>query len=538
MDNWYYTEDSNYTAKMEEIFKDDTIFIMTSSFLIFTMQSGFGLLESGSASTKDEVNIMVKNIIDVVFGGLSYWLLGFGFSFGDDKRFENGFIGIGRFAYDPDAQDVEAHLEGWNYAAFLFQLSFATTASSIASGAMAERIRLNAHIIFSMVVVLIHAVTAHWVWAPSGFLNKMGVVDVAGCSVVHLVGGVIGFVATVYLRPRRNRFGAHGVHSISSPTNAILGTMMLWWGWLSFNTGSTWGNTGNRWRLASKSAVSTMLSSFAGGISGTFVSYVTTRKCQVMLLIDAVLAGLVSITAISAIARPWESLLIGAIGSALAIISVPMAENLRIDDPVGIIPVHVVAPIWGMIAVGIFAQEDPVIPITKGQYGLIYSGSFKLLGVQAVATLAVVLWSGLLGLIFLMLLHRSPFGLRMTDKEEAMGADWLEHALHGRNVSGYEVEQEVNQRSNVLQGLKSVFDFGWWNRRHPPVVIEPDSPEFELQANGGSLRPASQLRSISAAALLSLHTPSQSASATGSMLTENTSISCPLSPSRFKLQPA
>ncbi|TMS33720.1 hypothetical protein L596_001427 [Steinernema carpocapsae] len=157
-------------------------------FILFVQ--GFGLLESGRVASKDEVNIMIKNVIDMIFGGLSYWCFGFGFTFGE--MWPNPFIGIGKFFFNPDNAMTQAgtSVEGWRYASFLFQMSFATTTSTIVSASMAERIRLRPYIVITFLMTIAHSIPAHWVWSKHGLLNRLGVVDAAGCSVVHLVGGV------------------------------------------------------------------------------------------------------------------------------------------------------------------------------------------------------------------------------------------------------------------------------------------------------------------------------------------------------------
>ncbi|GFS06390.1 ammonium transporter [Elysia marginata] len=200
---------------------DDATWILTSAFIIFTMQSGFGLLESGSVSSKNEVNIMAKNVADVVFGGISYWMLGYGLSFGDGKG-TNGFCGMGKFFIDPDDSVM-----GEEFSRFVFQSSFATTATTIVSGAVAERTKFIAYIIFSFFNTFVFCFPAHWVWASSGWLFKLGVVDVAGDGPVHLVGGVTSLVATIMIKPRRNRFTPEDDHDMGSPTGALLGLFTL-----------------------------------------------------------------------------------------------------------------------------------------------------------------------------------------------------------------------------------------------------------------------------------------------------------------------
>ena len=227
------------------IHTEDATWILTNSFIILTMQSGFGLLESGMVSLKNEANIMVKNAVDVIFGGLSYWLFGFAFSFGNRG---NPFCGLGYFLTDADESEM-----GQVYSQYFFQLSFATTATTIVSGAMAERITLKAYIVYSFLNTLTYSFPAHWIWGENGWLRNLGAVDIAGCSAVHLVGGVSGLVATLMLKPRSGRFDVNvPPPAMASPTNVLLGTFMLWWGWLGFNCGSTFGITGMKWKLASR----------------------------------------------------------------------------------------------------------------------------------------------------------------------------------------------------------------------------------------------------------------------------------------------
>ncbi|KAJ1365054.1 ammonium transporter Amt3 [Parelaphostrongylus tenuis] len=292
------------------------------------------------------------------------------------------------------------------------------------------------------------ALPAHWVWDSEGFFYKLGVVDFAGCSAVHMVGGIIGLIATVYLKPRRNRFNEDSVHQMSSPTNALLGTFLLWWGWFGINAGSVWGITSGRWRLGARAAVATIMSSIGGGVTSIVISFIKTKKLQVNFLINGILSSIVSITALCAMSRPWHALIIGGVSSAFSILVLPLLERLKVDDPVGIVPIHLTSSIWGMIAVGIFCEKDRhLIGATNGHAGVLYSGSFALLGVQLLCTITVLVYSASFGLLILVLISKSPLGLRVTDYEEQIGADVIEHGLAGTNVARYVVEKPLSTRT-------------------------------------------------------------------------------------------
>ncbi|KXJ26494.1 putative ammonium transporter 3 [Exaiptasia diaphana] len=407
------------------IYPDDATWILTSAFIIFTMQSGFGLLEAGMVSKKNESNIMVKNAVDVIYGGLSYWMFGFAFSFGIDEG-SNPFCGIGYFLTDADESQM-----GEVFARYFFQLSFATTSTTIVSGAMAERVNLKAYTIFSFVNTLTYCFPAHWFWSNNGWLKQMGVVDVAGCGPVHLVGGVSGLVATILLKPRTGRFDEKGNPNkleMASPTNVLLGTFMLWWGWLGFNCGSTFGITGAKWKLASRSAVVTLNGSIGGGIFGMMYSmFMFKGKIMIDMFANGILGGLVGITAICAVARPWESLIIGFIGGLISCTGSTLLLKLRIDDPVGCVPTHLFASVWGMVAVGLFVEKDSLENLSEN-YGVFKGGSWKMVGVQVLGVVAVSLWAATITIILLLLVNQI-IPLRMPLEMELEGADKWEHGI-------------------------------------------------------------------------------------------------------------
>ncbi|XP_054711135.1 putative ammonium transporter 3 [Uloborus diversus] len=424
----------NSTSK-ENVSWDDATWIMTSSFIIFTMQSGFGLLESGYVSKKNEVNIMVKNAIDVIFGGLGYWMFGYAFSFGKDPG-SNFFVGVGGFFLDAREKDM-----GVVFSTYIFQLSFATTATTIVSGAMAERCNFVAYCLFSFFNTVIFSLPAGWVWAERGFLRKINVVDIAGCSAVHLVGGASALIAAIMLKPRLGRYDNDSAtgHSLGSPTNALVGMFMLWWGWLGFNCGSTFGVSGHKWKYAARSAIVTINSSVGGGIAALIFSYFSQRKKFIVtFLINGILASLVSITGGCALYHPWEALIVGAIGSLLANCTVPLLDRLHVDDPVGAIAVHGAGSLWGMIAVGFFVEKDTLMKFSNNLMGLFRGGGWRLLGVQLLAIIVVAGWS--MVTTFLLLYTINKFiPIRMTPEEEKAGADLVEHNIL------YEFDPSVNR---------------------------------------------------------------------------------------------
>ncbi|XP_013397764.1 putative ammonium transporter 3 [Lingula anatina] len=404
--------------EIEQITWDDATWILTSSFIIFTMQSGFGLLESGAVHGKNEVNIMVKNAVDVIFGGITFWMVGFGLAFGDGP-WANPFCGIGYFLVDSDESKM-----GWTFAWFTFQMSFATTSTTIVSGAMAERTKLLSYIVFSTFNTFIYCFPTHWLWSPVGFLQQLGAIDFAGSGVVHLVGGTTGLVATLMLKPRIGRYEPDYKNDMANPTNALLGLFMLWWGWLGFNCGSTFGISGGKWKLAARSAVVTVNGSAGGGAVGIFLSYIfRQRKLDIGDLVNSVLGALVSVTAICGLARPWEGLIIGMLGGGISVLLPKALDKMKIDDPVGVVSVHGVCGVWGLLSVGLFVDQDNIQNLTYGRKGAFRGGGFYLLGVQTLAAVVIIVWSAVTSFLLLKVL------LRVTEEEELLGADYVEHGI-------------------------------------------------------------------------------------------------------------
>ncbi|XP_072937578.1 putative ammonium transporter 2 [Epargyreus clarus] len=449
---------TNTTVSLQENFEidlEDTNWILTSSFIIFTMQTGFGMLESGCVSIKNEANIMMKNLADISLGGLTYWIFGYGMSFGQGA-FSNPFIGVGDFLVDPPVGDA---LMGPVFASFLFQLSFATTATTIVSGAMAERCNFKAYCLFSFLNTIVYCVPAGWVWGQHGFLNKLGAVDIAGSGPVHLIGGSSAFASALMLGPRLGRY-ARGTDPLpmGNPVNAVMGTFVLWWGWLAFNSGSTYGVSGAKWQYAARAAVMTMMGSFGGGCFGLLFTMIKNKgRADVMILINSVLGALVSITAGCFLYRAWEAILIGMIGAAIASISAPLFDKLHVDDPVGASAVHGACGFWGVIAVGLFADNPIPMETTNGRSGLFKGGGWYLLGVQALTGVCLTVWGALVTMALLWLIDRA-MPIRMDPYEELLGADLTEHKIrHGQvGVSRAVSALRPFHRSNSIEDVGGI----------------------------------------------------------------------------------
>jgi len=413
---------------------DDATWILTSSFVIFTMQSGFGMLEAGSCSPGFEVNILMKNIIDVVFTALMYYLVGYGISFGEPST---PFMGKGCFPADGGYDEVPS---GLRYSQYVFQLSFAATSTTIVSGAVAMRLKFFVYVLYSLIAVIFYAFVAHWIMADGGFLKEEGVHDFAGGAPVHVFGGINGLVATLFLGPRTGRFdGTKPIMDFfpSSPTEQCIGLLCLWWGWIGFNCGSSFGITGDRWVVAIRCAVTTINSTVGGGIVSLIYSLWRTKGKLIIPehVINGILGSLVAITPACASVNTYEAYPIGGIGALVGLGINTFVCHLRIDDPVGAIGVHAGAGTWGLLAVGLFA--DSQLPGVEVMDGLFRGGGFELLWLQVEAIVCTMLWAIMWSTSFFYIVGiilsrdwKDPRkGLRIESKEEAEGADFYLHGV-------------------------------------------------------------------------------------------------------------
>jgi Amt family ammonium transporter len=408
-------------------FSLDMIWLFLGAILVFIMQAGFALVETGLTRAKNGVNITMKNVMDFCFGAIAYWALGWGLMYGADWH---GLAGSDQFFFGPMALNEEA---GGFYKGWFFQVVFAATASTIVSGAVAERTKFTSYLLYSIVIsALIYPVQGHWIWG-GGWLSELGFHDFAGSTAVHSVGGWAALAGAIVLGPRIGKYvkGADGKVSVKAfPGHnipyACLGVFLLFFGWFGFNgasTGTALGS-GGIWTGANiaRVCVTTALAAAAGAIAAMFVSWILFKKPDCSMTLNGVLAGLVSITASCAVVSPGAAIAIGLIGGVLVVLSVEFIDKvLKIDDPVGATSVHLACGIWGTLAVGIWANapEDGVL-------GLLHGGGLAQLSLQALGVVSVAAWAFGTSLV-LFLVIKAATGLRVTQKEELMGLDITEH---------------------------------------------------------------------------------------------------------------
>lgn len=385
----------------------DFVWTLVAAFLVFLMQAGFAMVETGFTRAKNAINIMMKNLMDFSVGSLAFWAIGFGIMFG----VSNGWYGTTGFFLSDFAIDKDP----WLFAFWMFQVVFAATAATIVSGAMAERTKFVGYLCYSAVVcAIIYPVFGSWAWGSlykgSGWLEGMGFIDFAGSSVVHSVGGWAALAGAIVLGPRIGRYGANGKPKAipgHSMTLAALGIFLLWFGWFGFNAGSTTAAITDIARIA----VNTNLSAATGAVFAMFTAWIVLKKPEIGMSLNGALAGLVGITAPCANVSPTSAVIIGAISGILVVFSVMFFDRIRVDDPVGAISVHGVCGAWGTLAAAIFNETG---------------FTMKQLGVQVTGIVACFLWTFIVALILFYLI-KVTVGLRVSKEEELEGLDYGEH---------------------------------------------------------------------------------------------------------------
>ncbi len=400
----------------------DYVWILISGFLVMFMQPGFAMLEAGFCRAKNATNLMAKNLMDYVMGSLVFFIVGYALMMGGDWH---GLWGTKGWLMLGNYYDVSKYLN-------MFWMSvFCATAATIVSGAVAERLKFKAYLIYSIFVsVVIYPIYGHWVWG-GGWLSRipfgMGALDFAGSGVVHAVGGFVGLAGALVLGPRFGKYikGKTQVIPGHSITLAALGVFILWFGWFGFNAGSTC--NAHHLRIA-VIAVNTNLAAAAGALSALLIAFWKTKKWDVGMALNGAVVGLVAITAPCAWVEGWAAIVIGLIAGVVMYTSVRFFDARGIDDPVGAISVHGIGGLWGLLSLGLFADG------TYGNYslakpyvtGLFYGGGWGQLIAQIISSIVVVIWAFGMGYLIFKLMDKA-FGIRVSPREELQGLDIPEH---------------------------------------------------------------------------------------------------------------
>lgn len=400
----------------------NTIWVLLGAALVFFMQAGFAMVETGFTRAKNAGNIIMKNLMDFAIGTPLYWLLGFGIMFAGSGALIGGFDPLVKGDYSailPDGVPLPVYL--------IFQTVFCATAATIVSGAMAERTKFISYCIYSAAIsAVVYPISGHWIWG-GGWLAQMGFHDFAGSAAVHMVGGVASIVGAKMLGPRIGKYNKDGSPNAipgHSLTLGALGVFILWFCWFGFNGGSTVSMTGdNVIYSAGNIFVTTNMAAAVSTVSTMIITWLRYKKPDVSMTLNGSLAGLVAVTASADVVSPAGAFFIGIIASFVVVFGIEFIDKiLKIDDPVGAIGVHGLCGLAGTLCVGLFAVDG----------GLFYGGGFDLLGVQALGVVCVVAWV-IITMTIIFTIIKKTVGLRVSVEEEITGLDVTEHGL----VSSY-----------------------------------------------------------------------------------------------------
>ena len=399
-----------------ELLTTNNVWMMLCTALVFFMHLGFSFLEIGLTRQKNTINILFKNFFIITMGLIVYCLVGFNLMYpGDFDIIGNGILGFAGPGLDAVAAADLSYNEGYTYwTDFLFQGMFAATAGTIISGAVAGRIKINAFmLIVFLYILIVYPIVGSWQWGGgflSTFTDEVGFYDFAGSTLVHSVGGWGGLVIIYLLGARKGKFDSSG-KAVAIPGSNIplsaAGVLILWLGWFGFNGGSVLSADPANTSLV---LVTTCLAAAAGGLGATFLSTLMYKNLDITMFMNGVLGGLVGITAGADQMGPTSAIIIGAIGGAVVVLGVALLDKCKLDDPVGAIPVHLFAGIWGTLAVGLFGA----------------SAGFDQFMVQ-LASVGIVGVFCVIGAAIIALIVKSIMGLRVSDEEEEIGLDISEH---------------------------------------------------------------------------------------------------------------
>lgn len=411
---------------MEEILSEVFgIWFLIGAALVFFMQAGFAMVETGFTRAKNAGNIIMKNLMDFCIGTVMFMFLGFGILLGEDML--GGFIGLPTLGIITDYANFD-----WSN--FVFNLVFCATTATIVSGAMAERTKFISYCIYSAVIsAVVYPIEAHWIWG-GGWLAAMGFHDFAGSCAIHMVGGASAFIGAWLLGPRLGKYNADGTPNAIPGHNVVIGALgcfILWFGWYGFNGAAATSGP----QLASIFATTTIAPAVAT-VSCMIFTWLKYGKPDVSMCLNASLAGLVAITAGCDVTDAMGAFIIGVVAGMLVVFGVWFCDYVvRVDDPVGAVAVHFCNGIWGTVAVGLFATPSaPGNELT----GLFYGGGVSLLVTQVIGVVSVLAWTAVTMIIVFSIIKKT-IGLRVTDQEQLDGLDIHEHGMNA--YSGFRLER-------------------------------------------------------------------------------------------------
>ena len=428
------------------------VWFLIGAALVFWMQAGFAMCETGFTRAKNAGNIIMKNLMDFCIGTVTFILLGFGLFLGEDALF--GLVGLPNF-------DIFTNYAGFDWSNFVFNLVFCATTATIVSGSMAERTRFISYCVYSAVIsAVIYPIEAHWTWG-GGWLAQMGFHDFAGSNCIHMVGGICALIGAAMLGPRIGKYekdkngkivkvNAFPGHNLPI---AALGVFILWLGWYGFN-----GAAATTVEQLGAIFVTTTIAPAVATVVCMIFTWIKYGKPDVSMCLNASLAGLVAITAPCDVVDALGATIVGAVAGVLVVFGVWFNDYVtHVDDPVGAVAVHMINGIWGTLAVGLFATNTaPTYGLADANgnelLGLFYGGGFKLLGIQAVGLLATAVWTAVTIFITFFLIKKT-LGLRASQEEEITGLDITEHGLpsaySGFSINDMSGMMEVNENTNL-----------------------------------------------------------------------------------------
>jgi ammonium transporter, Amt family len=440
-----------------EINAINTVWVLLAAFLVFCMQVGFVMLEAGFARSRESINILVEGIVDTCICGVTFWAWGFAFMFMNG----NGFIGYHGFFLN-GIPEVYGSTGVPLLAYWLFQFAFADTCSTITSGAMVGRCGFVGDILYSIGVTgFIYPIIGHWGWGPDGWLATMNIPfrDFAGSTVVHSIGGAISLVGAIALGPRVGRAFRRDGGGPMLPHNIILGAvggLILWFGWYGFNPGSTLSALDIQG--ISRVSFNTTMAACSAGLSALFYAYARVRKWDLGLTTNGFLAGLVAVTCPCYWVSPTGALLIGLVAGVLVIWVTDLLEYLRVDDPIGAVPVHLACGIWGTLSLGLFATGQYGLPTPMGAdtttlvKGLFYGGGTTQLVSQVIGSVATV-GTTIAAAFVLMYAVKATGTLRVSAAGELEGLDLHEHGMLAYPeyvIHGFEPSPHARASANAI----------------------------------------------------------------------------------------